>query len=100
VSGPDAIVPPGRRGMAPWTYVLGVFNLSLVISEAEMDTYKITGTQEKQIGTWTVHYESADGPIEIKRFKHLSAAIRYGQWLASISPDGRLTVGKTNGLAE
>ncbi len=49
--------------------------------------------------TWCVRYESADGPIETKCFTHRSAAIRYGKWLESTNPSGRLTVRLQSSLA-
>jgi hypothetical protein len=49
---------------------------------------------------WCVRYEHAHGPIEIKCFKHLSAAIRYGKWIARTSPSGILTVTTSSGDSE
>ena len=49
---------------------------------------------------WCVRYEHSHGPIEIKCFKHLSAAIRYGKWIARTSPSGILTVKTSSGTTE
>jgi hypothetical protein len=63
--------------------------------EVIMDSYNIT--QDEKNRSWCVHYDSAEGAVEIKCFRHRDAAIGYGRWLASNSSSGRLTIRELDG---
>ena len=63
-----------------------------------MNTYSISHDEQKR--SWCVHFESAEGAVEVKCFKERDAAIGYGRWLAQTSTYGRLTIRERDGTTQ